>query len=110
MSHVIIPLEVTSSTNTTTTNADSSSSPSVGFQVWSCILFLFAWMLMAFRVPCLPLGRTGGTSIAAILFVATGVLNHDEAFKAISIDSKRTFLNTLDILAHTVLHLVAWLT
>eukprot|EP00122_Pirum_gemmata_P011793 Pgem_evm1s10931 len=50
------------------------------------IVFILFWMLITFtKVPFLPIGRTAGSNLAAILMIVLGVLTTTEAMEAIDL-------------------------
>lgn len=60
-----------------------ASTPKV---VLGCIGFLVFWILSVFpAVPLLPIGRTAGSILAAMLMVIFGVVSPDEAYQAIDL-------------------------
>ena len=53
-------------------------------------IFALTWVLMATRLPFLPIGRTAGTLAGAALTVAANpALSGTAAFNAISLESKQ---------------------
>ncbi|KAG6545278.1 hypothetical protein Mapa_013391 [Marchantia paleacea] len=54
--------------------------------VLGCVAFTIWWILAVFpAVPCLPIGRTAGSLLGAVLMVVCQIVSPDDAFKAIDL-------------------------
>lgn len=61
------------------------------------IIFLVAFVLIACRVPCFPIGRTAGCLLGAMAMVCGQVLTPKQAFQSVSLDTLLLLFGTMCI-------------
>lgn len=73
----------------------TTDEPTTYVKVMAPILFVICWILIAFKIPFFPIGRTAGTMLCAVLTVALGILDSDAAFAAVSLSTLGLLLGSM---------------